>query len=156
LRCLTVPDAHRHHHYHHDHHRKSGFASRREFISSLLSAFVLAPYAFGQERSSDPTSLAEQFRRISEQAELEGLAAPYRGIGPGTAMEQGLFQIAPTGVSTEPVRNAAERFIASLTSVQLARSTFSVDDVQWRKWMNQHFYVRAGVSFQEMTDAQRD
>jgi hypothetical protein len=23
-------------------------------------------------------------------------------------------------------------------------------------WMNQHFYVRQGISFQEMTDAQRE
>ena len=27
---------------------------------------------------------------------------------------------------------------------------------EWRKWMNQHFYVRQGVSFQEMTVAQRN
>ena len=33
---------------------------------------------------------------------------------------------------------------------------FPVDDIQWRKWMNQHFYVRQGISFQEMTEAQRD
>ena len=32
---------------------------------------------------------------------------------------------------------------------------FAVDDPEWRKWMNQHFYVRQGVSFQEMTDSQR-
>jgi len=32
---------------------------------------------------------------------------------------------------------------------------FSVNDPEWRKWMNQHFYVRQGVGFQEMTDSQR-
>jgi hypothetical protein len=32
---------------------------------------------------------------------------------------------------------------------------FDVNDLEWRKWMNQHFYVRQGVSFREMTDAQR-
>jgi hypothetical protein len=68
----------------------------------------------------------------------------------------GLFQISPSGVSTEPVRNAAERFIGSLNNVQLAKTMFPVDDIQWRKWMNQHFYVRQGVSLQEMTDAQRE
>jgi hypothetical protein len=121
-------------------------------MSSLLSAFVLAPYAFGQERGTDPTSLAQQFRRISEEAELEGLAAPYRGITASVrGVEPNVFQIAPTGVSTAPVRNAAEKFLASLSGVQLGRSMFSVDDIQWRKWMNQHFYVRAGISFQEMT-----
>ena len=33
---------------------------------------------------------------------------------------------------------------------------FAVDDPEWRKWMNQHFYVRQGVSFLEMTGSQRD
>jgi hypothetical protein len=33
---------------------------------------------------------------------------------------------------------------------------FPVEDIQWRKWMNQHFYPRQGISFQEMTDVQRD
>jgi hypothetical protein len=146
-----------HHHHHHHPHKKPGFASRRDFLASLISTLVLAPYAFGQERSSDPTDLARQFRRISEEAELEGLAAPYRGISASVrGVEPGLFQIAPTGVSSEPVRNAAEKFLASLTGVQLARSMFDVDDIQWRKWMNQHFYVRQGTSFQEMTEAQRE
>jgi hypothetical protein len=68
----------------------------------------------------------------------------------------GLFQISPSGVSTEPVRNAAEKFMASLNNVQLAKTMFPVDDIQWRKWMNQHFYVRQGISMQEMTEMQRD
>src|SRR5208282_4808618 len=67
-----------------------------------------------------------------------------------------LFEISPTGVSTEPVRIAAEKFIGSLSNVQLARTLFPVDDLEWRKWMNQHFYIRQGTSFQEMTDAQRE
>ena len=33
---------------------------------------------------------------------------------------------------------------------------FAVDDPEWRKWMNQNFYVRQGVSFLEMTEAQRE
>jgi hypothetical protein len=146
---------HSHHHHHHSG-KKSGLASRRDFLASLISAVVLTPFAFGQERETDPTALAQRFRRISEDAELEGLAAPYRGITAGMNAEPGLFQISPTGVSTEPVRNAAEKFLASLAGVQLARSMFSVDDIQWRKWMNQHFYVRQGTSFQEMTETQRD
>jgi hypothetical protein len=146
------------HHTHHPHanHSKPAFASRRDFLASLISALIFTPSLLGQERNTNPLSLAQQFRKISEEAELEGLAAPYRGITSGMDVEPGLFQISPTGVSTEPVRNAAEKFIASLTGVQLARSIFPVDDPQWRKWMNQHFYVRQGISFQEMTEAQRD
>jgi hypothetical protein len=115
---------------------------------------VLAPWAFGQEQT--PAETAERFRQMSEDYEKEGLAAPFRGITTNGNLIPNLFQISPSGVSTEPVRNAAEKFIASLTSVQLARTMFPVDDAQWRKWMNQHFYVRQGTSFGEMTDAQRD
>ena len=71
-------------------------------------------------------------------------------------MENGLFPIHSTGVSTEPVRKAAEAFLAALTAEQRAKTMFPVDDPEWRKWMNQHFYVRQGVSLKEMTEAQRE
>jgi len=135
-------------------HGKSDAATRRAFLSSLVSAFVLLPSAFGQEKT--PVGTAEQFRKMSEDYEREGLADPFRGIATSQGILPDLFQISPTGVSTEPVRNAAEKFIASLTGAQLAKTMFPVDDVQWRKWMNQHFYVRQGITMQEMTEAQRD
>jgi hypothetical protein len=71
-------------------------------------------------------------------------------------VEPGLFAIKSTGVSTEPVRKAADAFLGALTQPQRDKSTFGVDDVEWRKWMNQDFYVRQGVSFLEMTEAQRE
>jgi hypothetical protein len=135
-------------------HDKSDAATRRAFLSSLVSAFVLLPSAFGQEKT--PVGTAEQFRKMSEDYEREGLADPFRGIATSQGVLPGLFQISPTGVSTEPVRNAAEKFTASLTGAQLAKTMFPVDDVQWRKWMNQHFYVRQGITMQEMTETQRD
>src|SRR6516164_2557282 len=109
-------------------------ASRREFPSSLVSAFVLLPWAYGQDKN--PVSTAEKFRQWSEEYEREGLAAPFKGVTTNGEVVPGLFEISPTGVSTESVRNAAEKLIASLTAVQLARAMFPVDDVQWRKWMN--------------------
>ena len=33
---------------------------------------------------------------------------------------------------------------------------FPVDDVEWRKWANQHIYFREGISFEDMSGAQRD
>ncbi len=122
----------------------------------MISAAVFIPWALGQEQSQTPADLAERFRRMSEEYEQKGLAEPFRGITTDGKVAPGLFSIGPSGVSTEPVRNAAERFIATLTSVQLTRTMFPVDDVQWRKWMNQHFYPRPGIGFQEMTDAQRE
>jgi hypothetical protein len=153
------------HHHHHDHpahthsHPKPEHASRRAFLSSLISAAVLAPWAtrvFGQEQNQAPADIAERFRKMSEDFEREGLAEPFKGITTNGTIVPGLFEISPTGASTEPVRNAAAKFIALLTTVQLARCLYPVDDIEWRKWMNQHFYVRQGISVQEMTPAQRD
>ena len=100
--------------------------------------------------------MAENFRRISEEAESKGLAVPFRGITTNGETIPDLFQISPSGVSIEPIRNAAEKFIASLNNLQLARTMFPVDDLQWQKWMNQHYYVRQGISFHEMTQSQRE
>jgi hypothetical protein len=144
------------HHPHHPHSHPTPGATRRDFISSLMAAAVLAPWAMGQREAQTPSQMAERFRKMSEEYELEGLAAPFRGITSNYEVMPGLFEIKPSGVSTEPVRNAAEKLIATLSSVQLARTIFPVDDVQWRKWMNQHFYARQGISFAEMNDLQRD
>jgi hypothetical protein len=92
---------------------------------------------------------------MSADYERKGLAEPFKGITANGTIEPGLFTIQATGASTAPVRIAAERLLASLTQQQRARTLFAVDDPEWRKWMNQHFYVRQGVSFQEMTAPQR-
>lgn len=141
-------------HNHRHSHAKGGFASRREFLSSMAAAFVLTPWALGQEPT--PMDTAERFRRMSEDAEREGLASPFRGITTNGNVLPDLFRISPSGVSTEPVRIAAEKFIGTLNNVQLARTMYPVDDLQWQKWMNQAFYLRPGVSMQEMTETQRD
>lgn len=91
----------------------------------------------------------------SRQMEDRGLAEPYRGIFASSGAEKGLFRIEKTGVSTEPIRRAAESFLATLTPEQRKKTVFPVDDPEWRKWMNQHFYVRQGVGFDEMNEAQR-
>jgi hypothetical protein len=91
----------------------------------------------------------------SERAETQGLAEPFQGITANGTAQPGLFAIRSTGVSTAPVRTAADAFLAALTPGQRARTMFPVDDPEWRKWMNQHFYLRQGVSFEEMTATQR-
>jgi hypothetical protein len=116
--------------------------------SSVVSAAAQAPQA--------TESQFERFKRMSRDAEARGLAEPFRGVTSDGTTEPGLFQLRSTGVSTEPVRQAAVRFLAALSPGQRAKSTFAVDDSEWRKWMNQHFYVRQGVSFQEMSEAQRE
>ncbi len=93
---------------------------------------------------------------MSEKAEKEGLASPYKGITTSGSVQPGLFPVRATGVSTDKVRTAAKAFLATLLPEQRSKTMFPVDDPEWRKWMNQHFYVRQGVGFNEMSDKQRD
>ena len=119
-----------------------------------LSFSALLALAYTRAWSQQPAEpMAERFKRMSVAAEKRGLAEPYKGITAAGAPESGLFPVRSTGVSTEPVRRAAEAFLAALTADQRKRTVFPVDDDEWRKWMNQHFYVRQGVSFEEMTRA---
>jgi len=101
-------------------------------------------------------SLAARFRRQSTAAETRGLAEAFKGITTNGTLRTGLFGLRSTGVSTAPVVEAAKRFLAVLTPPQLSAASFPVDDPEWRKWMNQHFYVRQGVGFKDMSDAQRE
>jgi len=81
---------------------------------------------------------------------------PFKGVSATGTIQPGLFTIRSTGVSTAPVRTAAAAFLATLTAEQKGRTTFPVDDLEWRKWNNVHRYERQGVSFKEMSEAQRD
>jgi hypothetical protein len=118
---------------------------------SALVAVDPAAIAQGQ-----PGNVLEQFRLRSREAEAKGLAEPFIGITATGKVEPGLFAVRSTGVSTEPVRAAAVSFLASLTPEQRKASAFPVEDPEWRKWMNQHFYRRQGVSFEEMSASQRE
>lgn len=84
------------------------------------------------------------------------LKQPFRGIAAGGKIEKGLFKIESTGVSTEPVLNAAKKFLDQLTDDQALRTMFPVDDIEWRSWDNRHFYKRRGVGFNEMNEQQRE
>ncbi len=131
---------------------------KRFLVSILAVVFVISAFAAARAISQQASApdRAARFLRMSKDAEARGLAEPFHGITTDGKVVPGLFPIRSTGVSTEPVRKAAVRFLEALTEAQRDRTTFSVDDPEWRKWMNQHFYVRQGVSFQEMTEAQRD
>lgn len=128
--------------------------SRRNFLSALIPAGVFASNAFGQQQTA--TDMAERFRRMSDDAEKKGLAEPFKGITANGTVEPGLYQVKATGASTAAVRSAAEKFLAALTPAQRSRAMFGVDDPEWRKWMNQHFYRRQGVGFDEMSQPQRE
>ena len=83
------------------------------------------------------------------------LDEPFKGVTTDGTVRTGLFPIRSTGVSTKPVREAAQKFLAALTAEQRGKTTYPVDDSEWRKWNNIHRYARQGVSFKEMSDEQK-
>ena len=80
---------------------------------------------------------------------------PFKGVTADGTVRSGLFAIRMTGVSTKPVVQAASQFIGSLTPEQRKATTFAADDIEWRRWNNVHRATRAGISFKEMSEAQR-
>ena len=122
-----------------------------------MKARLLAGAIFGALMAvAYQQSLMDRFKQRSMESEKAGLAEPFKGVTTNGTVEPGLFAVKPSGISTEPVRKSAAVFLAALTEEQRKKTMFAVDDPEWRKWMNQHFYVRQGVSMLEMSDAQKD
>ncbi len=118
---------------------------------AILFAVVAGGLAFAQQNDRQ-----QRFEEMSRAAEARGLAEPFAGLTANGEFVYGLFPIESTGVSTAPVVRAARVLLDSLSVEQRGRTMFPIDDPEWRKWMNQHFYVRQGVTFEEMTGPQRD
>ena len=102
---------------------------RRTVVLPTLILFgvavtLLQPTASSQSPEAAPRRTAEDLLRLSKAAEVPGLAIPFKGITTNGDIESGLFGIRSTGVSTEPVRKAAEAFLASLTEPQRAKTVF--------------------------------
>ncbi|HEU4342496.1 MAG TPA: DUF3500 domain-containing protein, partial [Candidatus Binatia bacterium] len=88
---------------------------------------------------------------------LGAVAEHFKGITTAGTVLPGLFPIKKTGVSTQPMRDAAEAFIASLTRDQRSKTIFPIETVEWRKWSNIHpTLMRHGLPFFEMSGAQVD
>jgi len=126
--------------------------SARFFISVLLM-LVFTSYSFGTDYSSGTLRSKERFARV----QLEALSEPFVGIRTSDGIQEGLYSVESTGVSTEPVVDAAQAFVDSLSKTQQIHSIFSVTDPEWRRWCNvdNGIYLRQGTNLEEMNDTQR-
>jgi hypothetical protein len=95
-------------------------------FSLLIGILGFGITAHAQQPSEDR---AERFQRLSKEVESRGLAEPFNGITTDGTIVSDLFPMRATGVSTEPVRQVADAFLASLTPEPRAKMLFSVDDV---------------------------
>ena len=124
---------------------------KRLFLLACFGLFLTAALFDGTGLSQRPNPK----KRWGERAR-QALAEPFKGVTTDGKALPGLFTIKSTGVSTEPVRKAAQAFLAGLSESQREKTLFPIDDLEWRKWMNQHFYIRQGVGFDEMDERQRE
>jgi hypothetical protein len=127
----------------------------RRLYLALGSLGTLAAVAAAGVQSPDPQAYQQQSRAFSARMETAGLAEPFKGVTRDGTIAPNLFEIRSSGVSTEPVRRAAEAFLKSLNADQRGKTVFPVEHVEWRKWANQHIYFREGIAFEEMSPAQR-
>lgn len=141
--------------HHHDH----TSMNRREVLMrfgaasmTLLGVGIPGLNAFAQTggaRSGGPPP------GMGPGGESAALAEAFKGITTDGNVIPDLFPVVSTGVSTKPVRIAAEKFITSLTDTQRSAAVFDVEDEEWRKWSNVDMYRRQGVSLEEMDNAQK-
>src|SRR5579871_2769732 len=82
-----------------------------------------------------------QMSRAARQKRLQDIIAgsdsvPFVGVTTNGAPEAGLFSLAPTGVSTDPIRKAATHFIGLLDEEQRRQALQPIAGVEWSLWHN--------------------
>ena len=78
------------------------------------------------------------------------------GITADGQLTPDLFSIESTGASTQPVVEAANHFVGSLTEQQRAKTLYPVDDLEWQRWANIHLSTRQGAGFEEFDRQQTE
>src|SRR5262245_43488268 len=102
-----------------------------------------------------PDPLPEGLQRYRDNAEA-AVAVPFKGITADGSPVPGLFPIKSTGVSTQPLVDAAQALLTALGREQATRARFSLDADVWRRWSNIHPYImRHGVCLDALTATQR-
>jgi hypothetical protein len=113
----------------------------------------LQPFASGRALASPLPERMQRYRAEGDAA----VAEPLRGITTDGTVIPGLFPVRQTGVSTRPMREAVEAFLAALPPEQRVAATFPIDSDMWRRWSNIHVYVmRHGAALDAMDAAQRE
>ncbi len=128
-------------------------------IPALLGAVVAVVLtgATVLSQSQYPANLLNQKGSFSRGAAV-AMGQPFRGVATSAGIVEGLYPLRATGVSTEPIRTAAERMLATLNTADLSRSHFAIDDPEWRDWSNVDvgIYPRRGISLEEMSAEQKE
>lgn len=133
---------------------------KNTFILLLLTTFLGCKEKQAQTGNENTKASIETTNPVKERfakMEASALKEPYRGIFTDEGPMDQLFGIRSTGVSTQPIIDSAIKFLNQLSPAQKKRTTFDIDDREWRKWSNvdNGIYDRQGVSLKELTPEQK-
>ena len=125
-----------------------------------LLIFAVVGLVFSAQVSSAEDGYSEGYLALKKRfadIEVKALAEDFRGIQTSKGKQKGLFPIRATGVTTKPIVDAANAYLALLSKPELMRTQFAADDSEWRRWFNvdNGIYVRQGISLKEMSAVQR-
>ncbi|MGL1886020.1 MAG: DUF3500 domain-containing protein [Reichenbachiella sp.] len=123
-------------------------------IALLYGCSPIAKQGGSRDKNQEEVNpVKEYFAKM----EADALKEPYQGIFVENDSIRNLFPIQRTNVTTAPIVDAATQFLNMLEPEQLIRTTFEVNDKEWRKWCNvdNGIYERQGVSLKEMDKSQK-
>jgi hypothetical protein len=80
----------------------------------------------------DFSSMENERAKGMRESGLTAVAEPFHGITENGVLTPGLFPIASTGVSTAPIKAAAQIFLASLLPEQREAAMFDIEAGEWR------------------------
>ncbi|MCA1218790.1 DUF3500 domain-containing protein [Streptomyces sp. 8L] len=82
---------------------------------------------------------------------------PFRGVVGAEGLREGLFPLRTTGADVRDVTRAGERYLAALTSAELAAGRFPMDHESWRHWANgARYFLRHGLCLEDLDTARRE
>jgi hypothetical protein len=121
----------------------------------------LRPALGDATKFSDPVNFPEPARTAVMNAMArarKSLAEGFTGVtADGAAPPAGLFPVFKTGVSVQPIIDAAQAFLGLLTPEQRSSASFAIDSTQWRAWHNMHiFLLRHGLLLDSLGERQRE
>src|SRR5262245_10068578 len=97
------------------------------------------------------------FLQAMFEAQAVALTRPIVGISSDGNVRQGLFPVRATGVTTAPILEAAQNFLAALDATQRAKVVLDAEADERRMWFNIHPYVyRHGLMLEDLAPAQRE
>ncbi|SDN64022.1 Protein of unknown function [Streptomyces sp. cf386] len=78
------------------------------------------------------------------------------GVTTNGKVQEDLYAIHSTGVSTDALVKAAQAFLDGLSAKEKRSAQYDVQDDEWLAWSNVDGYARKGVRMGDLTDERRD